>query len=96
MQSDQITISVPRPLAQAYRSASPEQRRKMDLYMTLRLKAFEAGEDAPFDTVWARLGEEAAVSGLTDDALAQLLREIDDERDAGPRPDSDSSQERSK
>jgi hypothetical protein len=82
MQTDQITIRVPQALAEAYRSAPPERQRKMELYMTLRLKTYEDAPDVSFEQAWARLGEEAEAHGLTEEKLEALLREIDEERNA--------------
>lgn len=82
MQANQITIRVPQELAEAYRNAPPERQRKMELYMTLRLKAYEGASDTSLEETWARIGEEAEARGLTDEKLEELLREIDEERDA--------------
>ncbi|MCH7639026.1 MAG: hypothetical protein IH855_06145 [Bacteroidetes bacterium] len=83
MSTEEITIRVPRRLAQAYRSAAPEQRRKMELYLTLLLTTYVGAAGSGFDDVWTRLGEETKASGLTEDRLNELLKEIGDERRSG-------------
>ena len=88
MTTKPITIRVPHALAEAYRSAPPERQRKMALYMTLRLQAYEGAVGVSFEEAWTRLGEEAEARGLTEAKLQALLEEIDAEREAGRAPEA--------
>ena len=79
MQTEPITIQVPPALAEAYRSAPPERQRKMELYMALRLRDFEATPAVPFNQAWTELAEEAKANGITEEAIEALLREDDEQ-----------------
>jgi uncharacterized protein with von Willebrand factor type A (vWA) domain len=94
VQTDQITIRVPRPVAEAYRSATPERQRKMELYMTLRLQAYGDSPRTSFEEAWANLGQEAQTRGLTDEKLEEMLHEIGEERDAEREEDDPHSNDR--
>lgn len=80
MQTSEITIRVPQGVADVYQNASPEQRRKMELYMALRLSVYESAPSVSFEESWQHLGGEAEANGLTEAALNDVLREIDTER----------------
>lgn len=84
MSTEEIRIRVPRRVAQAFRSADPEKRRKMELYVAQRLGMYEKGASSSFDDVWKCLGEEAEENGLTEEKLAAMLEEIDADRPRGP------------
>lgn len=72
--SEEITIRVPKTVAQAYRAASDEDRRKLDLLLTLRLN------DAFFPTgsltdLMHEISRKAQERGLTPEILESILRE---------------------
>ncbi len=74
METREITIRVDSEAAQAYEAATPDERRKIDLLLSLRLKQV-AGSAAPLKQVMREISEKAAARGLTEDKLDELLRE---------------------
>lgn len=74
MRTDQITISVGPEAASAYRAASEEDRRKLDLILSLRLS--EATESSrPLKDVMRQIRRNAEARGLTPEILESLLDE---------------------
>ena len=74
MSKDTKPIEVPASVAEAYRSASPESRRRAEQAMEAALMAKEEAVKA-FRTITERAGEHAREQGLTSEKLGELLRE---------------------
>lgn len=74
MEMKEITIRVAPEDARAYESATPEERRKMDLLLSLRLKQI-AGPTAPLKQVMREISGKAQARGLTEEKLDELLRD---------------------
>ena len=74
METREITIRVDAEAARAYAAASPEERRKIDLLLSLRLDEV-TGPSAPLEQVMREIGEKARARGLTEEKLDELLRE---------------------
>ena len=74
MKTEEITIRVEAGAAQAYRSAVPEARRKMELLFNLWLKE-AATTPLTLSEVMDRASQEAQSKGLTPELLAELLNE---------------------
>ena len=68
MNDDQITVSVDSAVADAYRAASDEERRKLDLPVNLRLRDATRSE-ASLAQVMREIGSSAAQRGLTPEML---------------------------
>lgn len=69
-----ITIHVDPDAASAYLAASGEDRRKLDLLMSLRLKEATA-PGRPLDEIMRDIRREAQARGLTPEVLESLLDE---------------------
>lgn len=74
METREITIRVDPELARAYESATPEERRKIDLLLSLRLRQV-TGPAAPLEQVMREISEKAQARGLTEEILDDLLRD---------------------
>ena len=78
MTQNKTPIKVPEEVAEAYRSASPESRRRAEQAMAAALMA--KGEVVrAFRTITERASEYAAEQGLTPEKLDELLRDSDGE-----------------
>lgn len=72
--ADQITVSVDPDLAAVYRSASDDERRKLDLLINLRLR--EATESrTSLRAIMEEISREAQRRGLTPEILQSILAE---------------------
>ena len=78
MSKDKEPIEVPASVAEAYRSASPESRRRAEQAMAAALMAKEEVVRA-FRNITERASEYAAEQGLTPEKLDELLRDNDGE-----------------
>ena len=72
--NDQITISVDPDVASAYRSASEQDRRKLDLLANLRLRDATRTKSS-LKKVMEEIGRNARARGLTLKTLQSLLDE---------------------
>jgi hypothetical protein len=73
MGTREITIRVDAYAAKAYTAASPEEREKLDLLLSLRLSQV-TGPSAPLEQVMQEISEAAQVRGLTEEKLNEALR----------------------
>ena len=74
METQEITIRVDSESARVYQEATAEERRKIDLLLSLRLKQV-TGTTAPLKQVMREISEKAQARGLTEEKLNELLRE---------------------
>jgi hypothetical protein len=74
MATDQITISVDPDVAIAYRSVSPEDRRKLDLLINLRLREATRSQ-RPLREIMDEASRQAQERGLTPEILQSILDE---------------------
>lgn len=74
MTTEPITVSVEPAVAVAYRSASPEDRRKMDLLVNLRLREATSGRKS-LEAVMRDMSQRAQERGLTPEILQSILDE---------------------
>jgi len=70
-----LTIDADADAVRAYMSASPEDRKKMQLLMNLRLKEVVAPSTASLREVMDRIGSQAEARGLTPEILESILNE---------------------
>ena len=61
-------------IARAYKAATAEERRKINLLLSLRLKQVTSPA-APLKQVMREISEKAQARGLTEQKLDELLRE---------------------
>ena len=72
--SEQITVSVDADVANAYRTASEDDRRKLDLLVNLRLRD-ATRPAASLKDVMREVSQSARQRGLTPEVLQSLLDE---------------------
>ena len=70
--ADQITVSVDPDVADVYRSASDDERRKLDLLINLRLRNATESK-TPLRTIMEEISREAQRRGLTPEILQSIL-----------------------
>lgn len=75
MTTETITIPVDAETARAYKAASAEDRRKMDLLLRLRLRDLTTSTGRPLKTIMDEIGREAEARGLTPAILESLLHD---------------------
>jgi len=73
MATEAISIQVDPATARAYDAASPEERRKLQLLLRLRLRELTTGPSRPLKQIMDELGQEAESRGLTPEILESLL-----------------------
>ena len=74
MTADQITVSVDPDVANAYRSASDEDRRKLDLLVNLRLRDATRSK-VSLKEVMREIAQNAQQRGLTPEIMKSILNE---------------------
>ena len=72
--TEEITLTVDSEAARAYNSASPEERRKIDLLLNLSLREATSSK-RPLKEIMAEIGENARSRGLTPEILQSILDE---------------------
>ena len=74
MTFDQITVSVDPDVADAYRSATDEERRKLDLLVSLRLRDATRSKTS-LKQIIGEISRNAQQRGLSPEILQSLLNE---------------------
>ncbi len=75
MATKTITINVDEEAARAFVEASPGERRKLQLLLSLRLQELTASRGKTLKTIMEETGKTAEARGLTPDILENLLRD---------------------
>jgi hypothetical protein len=75
MATTTIAIQVEPEAAKAFAAASPEEQRKMQLLLSLRLQDLTTPQGKPLQAVMDEIGARAAARGLTPEILESLLRD---------------------
>jgi hypothetical protein len=75
MATTTITIQVEPEAAKAFAAASPEEQRKMQLLLSLRLQDLTTPPEKPRQAAMGKISARAAARGLTSDILESLLRD---------------------
>jgi len=75
MATPTITIQVETEAAKAFAAASPEEQRKMQLLLSLRLQDLTRPQGKPLQAVMDEIGARTAARGLTPEILESLLRD---------------------
>jgi ferritin-like protein len=68
-----IAIQVDTEVAKAFAEASPEEQRKMQLLLSLRLQDLTTAQGKSLQTVMDEVGARAEARGLTPEILKSLL-----------------------
>ncbi len=68
-----VTISVDSEAAQAFVGSAPEDRRKIELLLGLRLRELTLDARKPLEQIMDEIGTSALEKGLTDEKLKELL-----------------------
>ena len=74
MNTREITLRVDAEAAKAYAAASSEERKKIDLLLSLRLSQVTR-PSASLEQVMREISEAARERGLTEERLSEMLRE---------------------
>lgn len=74
MPTEEITIRVDSEAAQAYRNASEQERRKVDLLLALRLRE-AIGPTGSLKELMTDVSRKAQAAGLTPEILESILNE---------------------
>ena len=72
--AEEITLTVDSEVARAYNSASPEERRKLDLLVNFSLREATSSERS-LQEVMLEISEKARSRGLTPEILQSILEE---------------------
>jgi len=75
MSTTAITIQVDTEAAKAFATASPEEQRKMQLLLSLRLQELTTLQGKSLQTVMDEIGTRAEARGLTPEILQALLHD---------------------
>ena len=75
MATTTITIEVEAEAAKAFAAASPEDQRKIQLLLSLRLQDLTNPQGKPLKAVMDEIGARAAARGLTPEILESLLHD---------------------
>ena len=70
-----ISIQVETEAAKAFAAASPEEQRKMQFLLSLRLQALTTPQEKSLQAVMDEVGANAAARGLTPEILGSLLHD---------------------
>jgi hypothetical protein len=73
-----LTIHVEPDTAQAFLAASEEDRRKMELLLSLQLGRLVAPPSCSLEEAMDRLGREAEANGMTPEILESILANRDE------------------
>jgi hypothetical protein len=73
MATSTISIDVDSGAAQAFAAASPEERRKLELLLSLRLRELTSGPPRSLAQIMDEIGTRAESLGVTPELLESLL-----------------------
>jgi hypothetical protein len=75
MRTETIPITVDSDAADRFCEASPDERRKLELLLRLRLRELTLGRVRPLKEIMDEIGREAEAKGLTPEKLESMLRD---------------------
>ena len=78
MATTPITIEVDAEAAEAYAAATPEDRKKIQLLLSLRLRDIALKPRRSLEEIMDEMGEYAAARGMTPEILESILDERED------------------
>ena len=74
METEQITIQVEAEAARAFKSASSQDRRKMEALLSIRLSEITSNPGS-LKAIMSEISQKAVARGLTQDILRSILNE---------------------
>ncbi len=74
MSTETISITVDADTAQSFCEASPEERRKWELLLRLRLRELTSGPTRPLANIMDEIGAAAIARGITPEKVESMLR----------------------
>ena len=75
MSTETISIAVDADAAKSFCEASPEERRKLELLLRLRLRELTLERVRPLKEIMDDIGADAEAKGLTAEILESMLRD---------------------
>lgn len=75
MSTESISITVDADAARSFFEASPDDRRKMELLLGLRLRELTSKDARPLKEIMDEIGIQAEAKGLTPETVELMLRE---------------------
>ncbi len=75
MATANISLEVDADTARAFSAASPEERRKLELLLSLRLRELTVRPARSLREIMDEIGQEAESRGMTPEVLEKLLRD---------------------
>ena len=75
MSTETISIAVDADAARSFCKASPEDRRKLELLLGLRLRELTLGQVRPLKEIMDEIGADAVAKDLTPEILKSMLRD---------------------
>jgi hypothetical protein len=75
MTTSTISIEVESGAAQAFAAAASDERRKLELLLSLRLRELTGDRARPLQEIMDEIGASAEAQGLTPEVLNSLLNE---------------------
>ena len=73
MSTETIAIQVDADAARAFSSVTPDERRKLELLLSLRLRELTGAPPRPLREIMDEIGAEATARGLTPETLESSL-----------------------
>ena len=73
MSTETISITVDSDAAQSFSTASPEERRKLELLLRLRLRELTTGRARNLQEIMDDIGARAEAAGMTPEKLESML-----------------------
>lgn len=70
-----VTIELEDEAARVFQSASDEERKRIEMLLSLWLREYASASNAPFETLLDKMSERAEARGLTPEILDSLLQE---------------------
>lgn len=75
MSTESISITVDSEAARSFCQAPPEERRRMEILLDLRLRELIAKDSRSLKEIMDEIGEQAEAKGLTPDIVESMLRD---------------------
>jgi hypothetical protein len=69
-----ISLEVDADTARAFSAASPDERRKLELLLSLRLRELTVRRSRSLQEIMDEIGQQAEARGMTPELLEELLR----------------------
>jgi len=74
MENGTISLEVDADTARAFSAASPDERRKLELLLSLRLRELTVRRSRSLQEIMDEIGQQAEARGMTPELLEEFLR----------------------